>query len=72
MEVSIILNSLKDKILCTRGTGFIKERYGIICVNSGSISLPKNNTQNSYLIINDNEIILKDVEGNIIDKKIFV
>lgn len=48
-------------------TGFIKEKDGVICVNSGSISLPKNNTKNSYLIINDREIILKDVDGNIIE-----
>lgn len=50
-------------------TGFITEEYGTIFVNSGSISLPKNNTPNSYLIIDENELILKDIEGNIIDKK---
>ena len=50
-------------------TGFIKEKDGVICVNSGSISLPKDNTKNSYLIINDNEIILKDIDGEIIDKR---
>lgn len=126
MEVSNLLNSLKDKILCTRGncdadvdemisefefndnieidinrkkfffthghkfnidnipnnidvlvyghfhTGFIKEKDGVICVNSGSISLPKDGTKNSYLIINDNEIILKDVGANVIDKKRYV
>lgn len=51
-------------------TGFIKEKDGVIYVNSGSISLPKNNTQNSYLIIDENKIILKDVEGNTIDEKV--
>ena len=50
-------------------TGFIKEKDGIIFVNAGSISLPKNDTANSYLIIDDEEIILKDVEGNILDRK---
>ena len=50
-------------------TGFIKEKDGIICVNSGSISLPKENTKNSYLIIDENEIILKDVDGEVIDKR---
>ena len=50
-------------------TGFIKEKDGVICVNSGSISLPKENKKNSYLIINDNEIILKDIDGEIIDKR---
>lgn len=48
-------------------TGFIKEKDGIICVNSGSISLPKDNTKNSYLIIENEKILLKDVEGNLID-----
>jgi hypothetical protein len=50
-------------------TGFIEEQYGVIFVNPGSISLPKNNTAHSYLIIDDNELCLKDVDGNIIDKK---
>ena len=52
-------------------TGFIKEKDGKLFVNSGSISLPKNNTKNSYLIIDDNNVILKDVDGNVIDKIIF-
>jgi hypothetical protein len=126
MEVSKILNALKDKILCTRGncdaevdemisefkfedyieleinkvkfffshghkynmdnvppsgdvviyghfhTGFIKEEYGIIFANPGSISLPKNNTKHSYLIIDDKEIILKDVDGSILDRKEYI
>ena len=50
-------------------TGFIKEKDGVVCINSGSISLPKENTKNSYLIINDNEIILKDADGEMIDKR---
>ena len=37
-------------------------------VNSGSISLPKNDTKNSYLSIDDENIYLKDIEGNIIDQ----
>lgn len=47
-------------------TGFIEEENGVIFVNSGSISLPKNNTAHSYLIIDENNIILKDVDGNVI------
>jgi len=50
-------------------TGYIKEKDGVICVNSGSISLPKENTKNSYLTISDNEIILKDANGEIIEKR---
>ena len=49
-------------------TGFIKEENGKIFLNSGSISLPKDNTKNSYLIIADNCVYLKDLDGNIIDK----
>ena len=123
MEVAKILNSYKDKILCTKGncdaevdemisefkmedyitldinnvefffthghkynidnmppkgdvviyghfhTGFIKEQYGLIFANPGSISLPKENTAHSYLIINDKELVLKDIDGKIIDRK---
>lgn len=47
-------------------TGFIETQYNIIFANPGSISLPKNNTPNSYLIITDEELILKDIDGNII------
>ena len=50
-------------------TGFITEEYGTIFVNPGSISLPKNNTPNSYLIISDEKLILKDLNGNVIDEK---
>ncbi len=49
-------------------TGFITKEYETIFVNPGSISLPKNNTPNSYLIIDDEELILKELNGNIIDK----
>ena len=50
-------------------TGFIKEMYGKIFANCGSISLPKDNTEHSYLVIDENEIILKNVDGKIIDKR---
>lgn len=53
-------------------TGYIKEKDGVLCVNSGSISLPKNGTVNSYLIIDDENIYLKDIEGNIIDNKKYI
>ena len=51
-------------------TGFIKEKDGKIFANSGSLSLPKNNTKNSYLILEENKLILKDIDGNIIEEKI--
>ena len=46
--------------------GFIEEKEGYIFANPGSISLPKGNTVNSYLIIEENKIIIKDIESNII------
>lgn len=50
-------------------TGFIRELNNMIIINSGSITLPKNNTKNSYLVITDKEIVLKDVDGNVIEIK---
>ena len=49
-------------------TGFIEKENGVIFVNSGSISLPKNNTAHSYLTIDEHKIILKNVDGNIIEE----
>lgn len=122
MEVSKLLNNIKDKIICVKGncdafvdemisefkfnelekitinnkniifthghiynidnpiddcdvliyghfhTGFINIKDNKIFINSGSISLPKNNTPNSYLIIEDNNIYLKDFNNQTIDK----
>lgn len=52
-------------------TGFIKQENGVIYVNSGSLSLPKNNTKNSYLVIDEKAILLKDIDGNLIDEIIY-
>lgn len=49
-------------------TGFITEEYGIVFANPGSISLPKANTEHSYLTLENNELILKNVDGNVIEK----
>lgn len=125
MEVSKVLNSIKDKLICVKGncdaevdqmisefkindhayltlnnkkimfthghkfnidnkvenidvliyghfhTGFIKEENNQYFINSGSITLPKNDTPNSYLIIENNNkkltIKLMDIENNVID-----
>ncbi|MCQ2388013.1 MAG: phosphodiesterase [Clostridia bacterium] len=50
-------------------TGFIEEKDGVVFVNSGSVSLPKDGTRNSYLLLDDNVLYLKDFDDNIIDKK---
>ncbi len=49
-------------------TGFIKEKDGIIFANPGSISLPKGNSKHSYLIFDDNKLILKEIDGSIIEE----
>lgn len=51
--------------------GFITIEDDVICVNAGSVSLPKNDTKNSYLLITDEYIELKDFDNNIIDKKYY-
>lgn len=50
-------------------TGFIQEVDGIIFANPGSISLPKNNTEHSYIIFDEENITLKDVDGKVIEQK---
>ena len=47
-------------------TGFIENINGVICVNSGSITLPKNDTPNSYLIIDEKNIQLISIDEEII------
>ena len=48
--------------------GFIGEKEGYIFANPGSISLPKCNTAHSYIILDENKIILKDVDGKVIQE----
>ncbi len=46
--------------------GFIEEKEGYIFANPGSISLPKCNTEHSYIILDENKVILKRVDGEIL------
>ena len=48
--------------------GFIQEKEGFVFANPGSISLPKCNTAHSYIIFDNNMIILKDVDGNVLQE----
>ena len=50
--------------------GFIQEKEGYLFANPGSISLPKCGTEHSYLILEENKIILKNVEGNVLQEYI--
>ena len=47
---------------------FIKQQDGKIFVNPGSISLPKENTLNSYATIDSDKIYIKDINGNILEE----
>lgn len=46
--------------------GFIQEKEGFVFANPGSISLPKCNSAHSYIVLVDNKIVLKDVEGEVL------
>lgn len=48
--------------------GFIQEKEGYIFANPGSISLPKCNTEHSYLILQENEIVLKRIDGKVLQE----
>lgn len=50
-------------------TGFITEVDGVVVANAGSAALPKDGTAHSYLTISDGEIMLKDIDGTVIDSK---
>ena len=48
--------------------GFIAEKEGYIFANPGSISLPKCNSEHSYLILDNNIITLKNVDGKVLQE----
>ena len=50
-------------------TGFIEVKDGVVCANAGSVSLPKNNTENSYIILEDDVITLKNLNGKELIRK---
>lgn len=51
--------------------GFIEEKEGYLFANPGSISIPRFNTPHSYLIFNEDKLLLKDVEGEVLNKYSF-
>ena len=48
--------------------GFIQEKEGYLFANPGSISLPRAASKHSYLIFDENMLLLKDVDGNILQE----
>ena len=49
-------------------TGFLKRAGNVVVANCGSVSFPKENTAHSYIVIERGELVLKDIEGNEIDR----
>ncbi len=49
-------------------TGFFERKNNTLYINAGSISLPKNQTPSSYLIIEEGRAVLKNIDGEIIDE----
>lgn len=47
-------------------TGFIEKQGKTVIANAGSTSLPKNDTPNSYIILEDGLLTLKDFSGKVI------
>lgn len=47
-------------------TGFIEKIGDTLFINSGSVSLPKNDTPASYLCVDGNLILLKTLDGKVI------
>lgn len=52
-------------------TGFIEYVNNTLCINAGSITLPKNNTAHSLLIMEDQFIKLIDLDGNLIKQVLY-
>lgn len=49
-------------------TGFLKRAGNVVVANCGSVSLPKENTAHSYIVLERGELVIKDIEGNEIDR----
>ena len=47
-------------------TGFVERRGGVLVANCGSVSLPKNGTPRSYIVVEDGTLTLKDLEGKVL------
>ena len=47
-------------------TCFIEQENGVTIANAGSLSLPKQQTPNSYMILEDGKLTLKTIDKNIL------
>ena len=46
----------------------IREKEGIVYINPGSVSLPKNGSQGGYIVLDQNEITFKTLDGREYDR----
>ena len=51
--------------------GFIQEKEGYLFANPGSISIPRLGSAHSYLIFDEEKLVLKDVDGTILQEYVF-
>ena len=47
----------------THVNGISMTREGLVIANPGSVSIPKKDTVNSYMIVSDHSIVIKDMDG---------
>ncbi len=47
---------------------YIRKKNDVLCINAGSISLPRGNFKASYLYYNNGKFIIYDIDDNIIDE----
>ena len=62
---------MRSLILCSMVISILvlsRKKNNLIFANPGSISLPKNNTRHSYIIMDSEKITLKDISGSIIEE----
>lgn len=50
-------------------TGFIERINGVLVANAGSVSLPKNGTPHSYILLDGDKLILKTIDGEIVQEE---
>ncbi len=49
---------------------FVEEKEGVIVASPGSISLPKKNSKNTYMTLENGIVLIKSLDGEIIIKKV--
>lgn len=53
-------------------TGFIEKEYDMYFVNPGSTTLPKGGTTNSYIVLEEGKITLKDLNNETVIKEVTI